>query len=117
MAPKASGTSPARTSSTIAMRAYRTRLGGDQVGEVPQQLAGQVVDDDVAEVLEQLRGGRLAAAGQAGEDHDLLVVRLVRGGVAPGRRSGRVDDAGSGSPLAHRRAHATSPRLTCRCAG
>ena len=34
IAPNASGTSPARTSSTIAVRANRLGLGGDQVGEV-----------------------------------------------------------------------------------
>ena len=39
----------------------------DELGEVGQQLAGQVVDDGVAEVLEQLRRGGLAAAGQAAE--------------------------------------------------
>ena len=45
-------------------------VGRDQLREVGQQLAGQVVDDRVAEVLEELRGGRLAAAGQAADDDD-----------------------------------------------
>ena len=45
-------------------------VGRDELGEVGQQLAGQVVDDRVAEVLEQLGRGGLAAAGQAAEDDD-----------------------------------------------
>ena len=53
---------------------------GHELGQVGQELAGQVVDDGVAEVLEQLRRGGLAAAGQAGQDHD----RLFRGTVADG---------------------------------
>ena len=53
-------------------------LGGDQVRQVPQQLAGQVVHDDVAQVLEQLGGGRLAAAREAGEHDHLPVVRGLR---------------------------------------
>ena len=40
-------------------------VGRDELGEVRQQLAGQVVDDRVADVLEELGGGGLAAAGQA----------------------------------------------------
>ena len=46
-------------------------VGRHELGEVRQQLAGQVVDDGVAEVLEQLGGGRLAAAGQAADDDDV----------------------------------------------
>ena len=45
--------------------AKRSRSDDDELGEVGQQLAGQVVDDGVAEVLEQLGRGGLAAAGQA----------------------------------------------------
>ena len=41
-----------------------------ELGQVGQQLAGQVVDDGVAEVLEELGGGRLAAAGQPADDDD-----------------------------------------------
>ena len=70
MAASASVASPARTSRTIATRAKRCAVGRDELGEVGQQLAGQVVDDGVAEVLEELRGGRLAAAGQAADDDD-----------------------------------------------
>ena len=49
---------------------------------------GQVVDDDVAEVLEQLRRGGLAAAGQAGDDDDLLVRPRRRRQPASRRRGG-----------------------------
>ena len=77
-------TSPARTSRTIAVRAKRRGSLATQVREVGQQLARQVVDDDVAEVLEQLRRRGLAAARQAGDDDDLLGAVLAR------RRSARV---------------------------
>ena len=52
----------------------------DQFGQVGQELTGQVVDDGVAEVLEQLGRGGLAATGQAGQDHD----RFFRGTVVEG---------------------------------
>ena len=57
----------------------------DEVGQLGQQLGRQVVDDGVAEVLEELRGGGLAAARQAAEDDDVLFVdgradRRFRGG-------------------------------------
>ena len=45
-------------------------VGRDELGEIRQELAGQVVDDGVAEVLEELRGGRLASAGQPADDDD-----------------------------------------------
>ena len=48
-------------------------VGRDELGQVGQQLAGQVVDDGVAEVLEELGRGGLAAAGQAAQDDDVLV--------------------------------------------
>ena len=41
-----------------------------ELGEFGQELAGQVVDDGVAEILEQLRRGGLATPGQPAEDHD-----------------------------------------------
>ena len=69
-------------------------VGRDELGEVRQELAGQVVDDRVAEVLEELGGRGLAAAGQPAEDDD--------GGL--GHRVGRM----------------TGPRpspVTARCAG
>ena len=50
------------------------RLVGDELRELGQELAGQVVDDRVAEVLEQLRRGGLAAAGEAAQDHDVLAL-------------------------------------------
>ena len=59
-------------------------IGRHELGQVRQQLAGQVVDDRVAEVLEELRRGRLAAAGQAADDDD---GRL-------GHRVGRRSDLG-----------------------
>ena len=61
-------------------RPGRTARGptDDELREVGQELAGQVVDDGVAEVLEQLRRGGLAPAGQAGQDHDRLLPRHRR---------------------------------------
>ena len=79
IAPKASGTSPVRTSSTIAVAGEAQRILRHEVREIAEQLAGQVVDHDVAEVLEQLRGRGLAAAGQAREDHHLLGRKTVAG--------------------------------------
>src|SRR3954453_7451983 len=58
-----------------------SRVGRDQVREVAQQLAGQVVHDDVSEILEQLRRRRLAAARHPRDDDDLHL-RVV--GQAPG---------------------------------
>ena len=43
------------------------RVADDELGQLRQELARQVVDDGVAEVLEELRGGGLAAARQAAE--------------------------------------------------
>jgi hypothetical protein len=59
------------------------RLAGDQVGEVGQQLAGQVVDADVAQVLEELGRGGLAGAGEPRQDHDVLRVVLAAPLVPP----------------------------------
>ena len=85
--PRASVASPARTSSTIATRANRCAVRRDELGQVGQQLAGQVVDDGVAEVLEQLRGGGLAATGQAADDDDGgLGHRVATAGSDLGRR-------------------------------
>ena len=78
-----------------------------QVGEVRQQLARQVVDDDVAEVLEQLRGGRLAAAGQAGERRRPAWVRSPAvAGIA-----------GAAVPIVAPRSSSITRRgsATCRC--
>ena len=72
-AARASDASPARTSSTMATRSKRSRSLGHELGQVGQELAGQVVDAGVAEVLEQLRGGRLAGPRQPAQDHDVLV--------------------------------------------
>ncbi len=61
-------------------------LDGDQLGQLDQQLARHVVDDRVAQVLEELRGRGLAATRQAAEEDDRLfgdVIRdLGRGGLA-----------------------------------
>ena len=70
IAASASIVSPARTSMTMATCANRSRSEDDELREVRQQLAGQVVDDGVAEVLEELGGGGLPAAGQAAQDDD-----------------------------------------------
>ena len=78
--------SPARTSRTMATWSKRSAVRGDELGQLGQQLARQVVDDRVAEVLEQLRGGGLAAARQAAEDDD----RLVRPAARPARAVDRL---------------------------
>ncbi len=52
-------------------------LRGDQVRQLAQQLAGQVVHHDVAQVLEQLGRRGLATARETGEDDDLLVRRWL----------------------------------------
>ena len=54
------------------------RSEDDELGQVGQQLAGQVVDDRVAEVLEELGRRGLAAAGQPGQDHDRFAPRHRR---------------------------------------
>ena len=75
---------------------------GHELGQVRQQLARQVVDDGVAEVLEQLGRGGLAAAGQAAHDHDgRLRSRLAQGprlrlaGQRPERRMNRTVSSNS----------------------
>ena len=45
----------------------------DQLGQPGQQLPRQVVDAGVAEILEELRRGRLARSRQPAQDHDVLV--------------------------------------------
>ena len=68
---------------------------GDELGEVGQQLAGQVVDDGVAEVLEQLGGRGLAAARQPADD----------------------DDGRLGRPRPTTRSDLGAASVTARCAG
>src|SRR3954447_3577449 len=53
---------------------------GHELGEFGQELARQVVDDEVAEVLEELRRRGLATARQAAEDDDGLFRSALRGG-------------------------------------
>jgi hypothetical protein len=48
-----------------------------QLGEVAQQLGGQVVDDAEADILEQLAGRGLARAGQAADDRDVWLVMVA----------------------------------------
>ena len=60
---------------TIATLLESLAVIRDEFGKVWQELAGEVVDDGVAEVLEELRGRGLPAAGQARHDRDVLVGR------------------------------------------
>jgi len=53
-------------------------IGRYQFGEVREQLTGQIVDDDVVEVLEQLGRRRLPSTGQAAQDDDVGMLRPVR---------------------------------------
>ena len=69
------------TSRTIATLANRSGSLGNQLRELGQQLARQVVDAGVAEVLEQLRGSGLAGARQAAQDHDVLARAVRRRGL------------------------------------
>ncbi len=59
------------------------RLARYELSQVAEQLRGQVVDDPVAHVLEQLAGGRLARAGQPADDRH---VRLQCGALDRGHR-------------------------------
>ena len=94
-----------------------------ELGQVRQQLARQVVDDRVAEVLEEFRCGRLPGTRQPTDHHDVLVRggcgrRDVRGSKRPGTartgsevRRGRRGTRSAGS--------AERPRRTVRtgCGG
>ena len=40
-------------------------VGCDEISQIGEEFAGQVVDDRVAEILEELRRGRLATAREA----------------------------------------------------
>ena len=60
-----------RASSTSATTFELTRLTRNELRQVAQQLGRQVVDDAVANVLEQLARGRLAGAGQPADDRDV----------------------------------------------
>ncbi len=57
-------------------------IGRDELGEVRQQLAGQVVDDHVAQVLEELGGGGLPTPGETRQDHDRLLGGRLRDRLA-----------------------------------
>ena len=73
------------------------RVVGDQLREVTQQVAGHVVHDRVAEVLEQLAGGGLARAREPRDDRHVLAAGGGRGGLAPAARTA----AASAPSLAH----------------
>ena len=66
------------------------RVLHDQLGEIRQELAGQVVDDRVREVLEQLRRRRLAAARQAAQQDDVRPGASPPSGVATSSAIGGV---------------------------
>ena len=87
---------------------------GDELGQLGQQLAGQIVDDGVAEVLEELGRGGLAASGQAAEDDDVLF-RVGVGQVAACRRCGQVGVLGLSRGRHDRQSSAA--RATFRSAG
>ena len=59
-APSATGASPGPHVEDDARRVVALRVARHELREVAQQLAGDVVHDRVAEVLEELAGGRLA---------------------------------------------------------
>ena len=62
----------------------------DELREIGQELARQVVDHGVAEILEQLRGRGLAAAGQPGDDRHVLLFAESRFGRFVGVQFGVV---------------------------
>ena len=106
IAPNAIGASPDRTSRTIATLPNRSGSSDDELGQLGQELARQVVDDRVAEVLEELRGGGLAAARQPAQEDDVLALARLRPprarrrvGVRVDRRLGSTISAGSRSGL------------------
>src|SRR6185369_2493630 len=55
---------------------------GYDLRELRQQLAGQVVDDHVAQVLEELGGGGLPSPGETRQDHDRLLGGRLRDRLA-----------------------------------
>ena len=56
--------------------------------KVAQELGRQVVDDAIADVLEQLAGGGLARAGQATDDRDTGLARISH--QRPERATSRI---------------------------
>ncbi len=58
------------------------RLARNELGKVAQQLGRQVVDDPVADVLQQLARRSLAGTGEAADDRDpgARLLRFRRGG-------------------------------------
>ena len=78
-----------------------------------QQLGRQVIDDAIANVLEQLARGRLSGAGQATDDRDMRLRSGGRGGALV--RLAHLAAAGPGADVADARdgalARATSRML------
>jgi hypothetical protein len=90
-AAKASLASPERASSTSARRSKRSGWRTTSSASRPQQLGRQVVDDRVADILEQLAGGRLARARQAADDHHVRAIAIA--GLVPAPTTGSPVDA------------------------
>ena len=83
----------------------RSGSSDDELGELDQELARQVVDDGVAEVLEQLRRGGLAAARQPAQEDDVLALasrRLGRSRTSAGRSSRRTPRITRSGPVRQR---------------
>ena len=78
-----------RASTTMATRAGRP--GGRELGHLRQQRGRQVVDDEVAEVLERLGRLRAAGAGHARDHREVagLDARLVGLRLRPGASAAR----------------------------
>ncbi len=64
-----------------------------QLGQAAQQFGGQVVDDPVAQVLEQLAGGCLARARQPADDRDVRAWRETTADESPAARSATAGGA------------------------
>ena len=75
---------PARTSTTAATGWLDALLLVDETDHVADQLGRQVVDHEVAEVLELLGGGAATRAGHPGHDDELALVPLEPGRGAVG---------------------------------
>ena len=84
---------PSRTSMTTAAFSISRVRPHRQLGERRQQRDRQVVDAEVAEVLERAHRLRLAGAGQAGEDDEAMRRRAPR--PRPRARAARRSRAGA----------------------
>ena len=81
------------------------RVAGHKLGEVGQQIARQIVNAGVPEVLEQLGRGGLAGAGETAQDDDVLFFGRLRqrlrvpGCVGPCGPFGRAHRVGHGGRI------------------